>query len=126
MHFILIVTWPAEGFGPDIARTLSVCLCMSPCSVLCHLQRAPNRHHIHLSFVRGLDCYLCSCFILVSLAPSRRFSHLLPYTGPHEHDQLTSEFLEYQTMTLPPETEPDGGDMAHFWAEMANHKHKVW
>ncbi|XP_063058610.1 uncharacterized protein LOC134452176 isoform X2 [Engraulis encrasicolus] len=81
----------------------------------------PLLRHAKFADVRQrLECSVDDALYFVD-----RFSHLLPYTGPHEHDQLTSEFLEYQTMTLPPETEPDGGDMAHFWAEMANHKHKV-
>lgn len=54
-----------------------------------------------------------------------RFAHLLPYHGPQEYDLLSNEFLEYQTMPMPPLQDPEEVEMGSFWAEMATRKHKV-
>ncbi|XP_065143962.1 uncharacterized protein [Paramisgurnus dabryanus] len=52
-----------------------------------------------------------------------RFPHLLPYYGGEEHDLLSEEFLNYQTM--PMISLQDETEMESFWAEMATRKHKV-
>lgn len=62
---------------------------------------------------------------LFSVLSLIRFPHLLPYHGPQEHDLLSSEFLEYQTMLMPPLQDPEELEMGGFWAEMATRKHKV-
>ncbi|XP_060776788.1 uncharacterized protein LOC132886247 [Neoarius graeffei] len=54
-----------------------------------------------------------------------RFPHILPYHGPAEHDLLAEEFLEYQTMPLPPLQHPEEFEIESFWAEMATRKDKV-
>ncbi|XP_060769617.1 uncharacterized protein LOC132878008 [Neoarius graeffei] len=54
-----------------------------------------------------------------------RFPHLLPYHGLGEQDLLAEEFLEYQTMPLPPLQPPEELEMERFWFEMATRKNKV-
>lgn len=61
----------------------------------------------------------CNCTFI------NRFPHLLPYHGPAEHDLLAEEFLEYQTMPLPPLQHPEEFEIESFWAEMATRKDKV-
>lgn len=54
-----------------------------------------------------------------------RFPHLLPYHGPEEHDLLAEEFLDYQSMQLPPLQSPGEFEVENFWAKMATRKNKV-
>lgn len=53
-----------------------------------------------------------------------RFPHLLPYHGPEEHDHLSEEFLQYQTMPMP-SLQDSEIEMESFWADMATRQHKV-
>lgn len=53
------------------------------------------------------------------------FPHLLPYHGPEEHDLLAEEFLDYQTMQLPPLQSAVEFEVENLRAEMAIRKNKV-
>ncbi|XP_070848526.1 uncharacterized protein [Chaetodon trifascialis] len=83
------------------------------------LQEPLLKHAKFVDVRQRLECGVEDALYFVE-----RFSHLLPYHRPQEHDLLSDEFLEYQTMPVPPLQDPEEIEMGSFWAEMATRKHK--
>ncbi|XP_065119841.1 uncharacterized protein [Paramisgurnus dabryanus] len=84
------------------------------------LQEPLLKHAKFVDFRQRLECSVEDALYFVE-----RFPNLLPYHGPQEYNFLSDEFLEYQTMPIPPLQVQGEIEMESFWAEMATRKHKV-
>ncbi|XP_051987012.1 uncharacterized protein LOC127647011 [Xyrauchen texanus] len=84
------------------------------------LQEPLLKHAKFVDFRQRLECGVEDALYFV-----KRFPNLLPFHGPQEYNQLSDEFLEYQTIPIPHLQVPEEIEMESFWAEMASLKHKV-